>query len=244
MEFWVVISIHILNKENFKQMNMKTISMKKTILTVLMAAMVVCAAAQQKDDSGEMKTLFGNREGVEHGAYGAITLEYSQIDGQDGLLFGARGAWIIDHHIALGFAGKGIATVESYSQFNTADAEYFLSGGYGGLLIEPIIAPFSVVNVSFPVTIGAGGVAYTKRYDIDQYWDNNNRWDTWDASAFFVAEPGVEINLNLIKFMRLSFGGYYRYTAGLSLEDPNGVKAEKDMLNGFSAGISLKFGKF
>lgn len=208
-----------------------------------MAALVLMVAAQQKEEPGEIKTIFGHNDNVEHGAYGAITLEYSQIDSKDALLFGARGAWIINHNIALGFAGKGIATVESYSEFNTWNSDFYLSGGYGGLLIEPILAPMSPVHVSFPVTIGAGGVAYTQRFEYDGNWENS-RWDTWDASAFFVLEPGVEVNLNLLKFMRLSFGGYYRYTAGLSLENPDGVKESKDFLDGFSAGMSLKFGKF
>ncbi len=208
-----------------------------------MAAMMLIAAAQQKEEPGEIRTIFGHNDNVEHGAYGAITLEYSQIDSKDALLFGARGAWIINHNIALGFAGKGIATVESYPEFNSLDSDFYLSGGYGGLLIEPILAPMSPVHVSFPVTIGAGGVAYTERHDFDGTYEEY-RWDTWDASAFFVLEPGVEINLNLLKFMRLAIGGYYRYTAGLSLESPNGVKESKNMLNGFSGGISLKFGKF
>jgi len=39
--------------------------------------------------------------------------------------------------------------------------------------------------------------------------------------------------------MRIGMGGYYRYTSGLNLE-----KTGEHIMDGFSAGLSLKFGKF
>lgn len=220
--------------------------MKKTILSVALVLAFLAGIAQDKTGEPEMKTIFGGGNNIEHGAYGAINVEYGQIDNKDAVLVGGRGAWIINHRLALGLGGKGIASSLSYP-YTEADPQfkekYYINGGYGGLLIEPIIAPFSAVHISVPVIIGAGGVAYSLKYRYQNDWENNY-WETIDASAFFVVEPGLEINLNLVKFMRISFGGYYRLTSGLSLEDPYGAKADKDLLNGFSAGLSLKFGKF
>jgi hypothetical protein len=51
--------------------------------------------------------------------------------------------------------------------------------------------------------------------------------------------PGIEIEFNVVKFMRIGLGGYYRYTSGLNLE-----KTGEHIMDGFSAGLSLKFGKF
>lgn len=220
--------------------------MKKIILSMAMVLAMLAGVAQEKSGGQQMKTIFGGSDNIEHGGYGAINVEYGQIDNKDVVLVGGRGAWIINHRLALGLAGKGIASSLSYpyddagSQFKE---KFYLNGGYGGLLIEPIIAPFSAVHISFPVIVGAGGAAYSLKYRYQNDLEDNY-WETIDASAFFVVEPGLEINLNLVKFMRLSFGGYYRLTSGLNLEDPYGDKAAKDILDGFSAGISLKFGKF
>jgi hypothetical protein len=89
-----------------------------------------------------------------------------------------------------------------------------------------------------PVLIGAGGAAYVNK----GWYDNNNQnwnYNTIDSSPFFVLEPGIEIEFNVVKFMRIGLGGYYRYTSGLNLE-----KTDEHIMDGFSAGLSLKFGKF
>ena len=124
-------------------------------------------------------------------------------------------------------------TINGYSD------KYILAGGYGGLLIEPIIGAFKPVHISIPMLIGAGGATYMdeygKTYD-DPFYPKPYYYY---SDAFFVFEPGVEIELNMVKFMRLAFGGYYRFTSGLDLED-----TKSNMMNGFSTGITLKFGKF
>ncbi len=218
--------------------------MKRIVLSMIVLLAAFAGFAQDKSGSQEMRTLFGNNNNVSHGGYAAINVEYAQIDNKDAVLVGGRGGWIINHRLTIGIAGKGIASSVSYLDDTLTEPDkekYYLNGGYGGLLVEPIIMPFSPVHISIPVVIGAGGVAYS--YKRHENWEDNY-WETHDASAFFVVEPGLEINLNLVKFMRISFGGYYRITAGLSLEDPNDEKASSDLLNGFSTGISLKFGKF
>jgi hypothetical protein len=218
--------------------------MKKSILIILLAAFAISLQAQDRQQTQEMKTIFGGpNDKIIHGGYGAFTVNYSKIDGKDAVLVGGRGGWIINHHFVLGLAGMGFASDLSYeSDFAYNPDDYFLTGGYGGLLLETILMPFSAVNISIPVTIGAGGATYAYKYSYNN-WDDYY-YDAYDASAYFVIEPGVEINLNVVKFMRVTFGGYYRYTSGLNLMNPDGVKADSNILNGFSGGLSLKFGKF
>ena len=212
----------------------------KTILSfILMFSFAGIIYAQQENKNPqEYKTLFGN-ETISHGGYGGLSINYSQIDGKDAILVGARGAWVINHSLALGFGGYGFANDLKYSKtYDGLTDNYFLAGGYGGLLIEPIIAARQPVHVSIPILIGAGGVSY-----INTYWSEYDyRYDyayASDADAFFVVEPGIEVELNMLKFMRIAFGGYYRYTSNIELID-----TKKDVLNGFSTGVTLKFGKF
>lgn len=91
----------------------------------------------------------------------------------------------------------------------------------GGVIIEPIIWAKSPVHISIPILIGAGGAAYINNYygrhtghDLDYHY-------TEEADAFFVIEPGIEVELNMVNFMRLAVGGYYRYTSDLYLASTN-----------------------
>jgi hypothetical protein len=118
---------------------------------------------------------------------------------------------------------------------------YNLAGGYGGFIIEPIIMGRWPIHISFPVLIGAGGVALTS-YNEDLFSQYGDRYDVYleEAVAFFVAEPGVELELNLVRWMRLAFFGNYRYTTNLISTG----SINENALNTWSAGITLKVGKF
>jgi len=117
----------------------------------------------------------------------------------------------------------------------TRDAN--LTGGYGGLVLEPIVFPNFPVHLSLPVLIGAGGIAYTTSNYYPEYDDSD--YFVEDSYAYFIIEPGVELELNMLKFFRLAFGGYYRYTSDIDLID-----YPENVLHGFSGGITFKFGKF
>jgi hypothetical protein len=215
--------------------------MKKTSLLFLLMALVFTnlAVAQDEKPQTEMRTLFGNNDKISHGGYGALLINYSQFDGKDVVLVGAKGGWIINHGITLGIGGYGFANQVSFSDLTiSGENNLYLSGGYGGLLIEPIIFPMRPVHISIPILIGGGGAAYVN----ESYYDSQHQdWNyyTVDASPFFVLEPGIEIEFNVVKFMRIGLGGYYRYTSGLNL-----VETPEHIMDGFSAGLSLKFGKF
>ena len=213
-------------------------------LTLILLGMIIGLGVMAQEDeeksTQEYKTLFGNDK-ITHGGYGGISFGYSQIDNKDAFLVGAQGAWLINHGVGIGIAGRGFVNDLKFEKnIIGTKQEYNLAGGYGGLLIEPIIGARHPVHVSIPIVIGAGGVAYVKHYHYGHGDDYNYNYDySDDASAFFVIEPGLEIEFNMVKFMRVALGGYYRYTSNLSLAD-----TESDVLNGFTFGMTLKFGKF
>lgn len=218
--------------------------MKTHLITLFLAMLGASLFAQndsvpKKTDSNkeksEIKTLFGS--GKSQGAYVGFTMNYGLIDKQEALSLGGRLMWVVDHGMGLGFGGYGFAN-NIYMENVVNNHGYNLVGGYGGVFIEPIVAPKSPIHVSFPMLFGVGGVAYNSDYT----WNSSgNNWDyyTEDASAFLVGEPGVELELNMVRFIRLSLGVSYRYTLGLNL-----VNTKKDVLNGLSGGMTLKLGKF
>lgn len=181
----------------------------------------------------EIQTLFSGK--IKHGGYLGIDMRYTEIKGASAMEMGGRLAWIINHSFALGVGGNGFISglaIEDYS----GDGYFEMAGGYGGLLLEPIFFPKKAVHLSMPVIIGAGGLAY----NADTY-DEYHPFDSYyrNTDAFFMVNPGIELELNVMRFFRVALGGYYRWAYDVDIP---GLK--HDVLNGFSGGMALKFGFF
>jgi hypothetical protein len=212
--------------------------MKNIILFFFAIAVIAGDTSAQKNDSlkknDEIKTIFGSKK-VSHGGYGAFTIGYSQIDGKDAFYTGGRGAWVIGHSFAIGLGGTGFSN-NLYTDNSASSQEYSIEGGYGGLLLEPVFLPKFPVHLSFPVLLGAGGVAYVETTS----WDNfDPDYNIVESDAFLVAEPGVELEMNLLKFVRIAFDATYRFTSDIHI-----VNKRSDVLNGLNFGLTMKFGKF
>jgi hypothetical protein len=199
------------------------------------AVMAQEAETRERRQPGEVQTLFNPNSGS--GGYGAISLGYTSIAGRDAILMGGRGEWIIGHGFGLGIGGYGFLNDAVYDA--AQDLNFALAGGYGGLVMEPIILGWFPVHVALPVLIGAGGVASTSFTadwsDPYEYWDGYLE----DATGFFVAEAGVELEFNMVRFFRLALFGTYRYTTDIIME-----ATPEDALRGWNFGITLKFGSF
>lgn len=184
--------------------------------------------------SREIKTLLGrNREG---GGYFAFTSGYSVIDGKHAVLFGGRLGWLASHSIGIGLGATGFINEFHYEP--SLDMDVFLTGGYGGLYIEPIFLPRFPIHLSFPVLLGAGGISYiSKESDI-----NNNL--VQDSEAFLIIEPAVELELNLTKFFRFAIGSSYRYPTAFDVGLTGTQKASSESIKGVSYMVTFKFGRF
>lgn len=192
-----------------------------------------------------MQTLFGNDDKkIDHGGWGGFTLGYTTIAGKSAFLSGGRGGWLLDHSFTLGFAGYGfISNMDFAGNYVPTADNYALGGGYGGLLLEPIFAPFAPVHISVPILIGGGGA-----YVLDDMgYHGYDNFGTFGGC--FVIEAGVDLELNIVKFFRIAFNVGYRYATDLDLNYYSIVSSEEfsiasDALRGFNAGLTMKFGKF
>lgn len=224
---------------------MKTIhSVLRTVALVATMVTLSFGSSAQVDDRTP-RTLFGSDHDVHHGGWGGPSTHYSNIMGHDALLVGARGGWLIDHGITIGLAGHGLVTDvpnKAYDAHRLAFGDSLRRGslfrmGYGGLLIEPIIAPLSPIHVSLPIIVGAGGCGYQtfmRRSTEDDIYSYGE-----DYQAFFVVEPGIELEVNVIKLVRFGVGASYRYTSDLDLPGTG-----KGALRGLNAGFTVKVGRF
>jgi hypothetical protein len=209
--------------------------MKRTGLLFIFILAISFAKAQDSYQNDEIRTLFSKNQSI--GGYGAFTMSYSNIDGYDAFVTGGRGAVIFDHALAIGLGGYGFVNNLDYDHYNN-NRNLSLAGGYGGLLIEPIIAGKSPVHLSFPILIGGGGVALVDMYSWD-YRGNPYPGYEYDYDAFFVIEPAVELEFNIARFFRLAAAVSYRFTSDIQLH-----QTDKDALRGFNYGLTFKFGKF
>ncbi len=205
------------------------------ILVLLLTGSALFAQTGTETTGGDEKiqTLFG--EDTDNGGYGALMFNYSKINDEDAFLFGMRGGWLLDHKLTIGLGGYGfISNLEWDDVHNEPDN--FISGGYGGLLVEPVLFPFKPVHLAFPILIGGGGMVMVQNHSQDSNWED---WKVDYAGAFFVFEPGVELELNLAQAMRVAFAVTYRLTQDLDLGD-----IDENALRGFNFGLALKFGEF
>jgi len=210
--------------------------MKKLLISISAILLLTVASIAQNDSirPDEIKTLFGSHP-HSNGFYVGLGGGYSQIDGQNAFTTTFRSAWIIDHSFAIGLAATGFSN-DLYVGHSSETEFFSIQGGYAGLLLQPVIFPKFPVHVSFPVLLGAGGAASVSTY-YNEPWDAY--WEMQDETFYFIVEPAAEVELNLIRWIRLSAGVSYRLTSPVNLQGYS-----NDVLRGLSGNVTLSFGKF
>ncbi len=198
---------------------------------------------ENNDDFG---TLFGKNQDVKLGWFVGFDNGYTQFDSRDVHLSGLSAGLIINHNFTIGFSGSGWTNRNNLYYENILDSTgAYLEGGFGHMLFE--FTPFarSPIHFTFPLLIGGGAASYISETDYDwdysgwdyHEWDNHHK--NLDTDLFCSIEPGIRIEANVCRFLRLNAGASYRYVSGLQLVNTSG-----DMMNNFSATFGLKFGKF
>lgn len=206
------------------------------LLFVLAVGAITLSHAQESYGTDQVRTIFSKDKS--NGGYGAFSAGYTQIDGKDALVTGGRGAFIFDHSLAIGLGGYGfVNNLEYNTYYRNQPLDYWLAGGYGGIFVEPIVGGTLPVHLSFPVLFGVGGAALIEDYGWD-YWDDYP-FNELDNDLFFVIEPAVELEFNMIRWFRTAAYVSYRYTSKVELFD-----TDEDVFRGFNFGVTFKFGKF
>lgn len=203
---------------------------------------IISSVGVFSQDEAEFKTIFGGRN---VGGYGSFSVGYSLIDTSHAMVFNARGGVILGHTLAMGIGGSGF--VSEYQFDDRLNLKGSLSGGYGGVFMELILAGKSPIHLSIPCLVGVGGAAYTKWTSEGTNYERTNEVE--DVTTFLVFEPGVELEFNMTKFFRLAGFFNYRYTTDLDLTitDTSGEPiplVNTKALNTYSAGLIFKFGIF
>jgi len=214
--------------------------MKRTVIFTVLITLLVAPLFSQKSDStkskknDEFKTIFGNSHS--NGAYGAFSVGYTEIDNIQAVTFGGKFEWIVGHSFGVGFGGNGF--INEYHWDETLQRDVFLTGGYGGLIVEPILLPKFPVHLSFPVILGAGGISYITKENMDYH----NMVE--DSEAFLIVEPMAELEFNITRHFRLALGASYRFTTPFNVGASGSVPVSSDAIENWSYVMTFKFGSF
>jgi hypothetical protein len=212
--------------------------MKK--VSLFLGLILIFFSVSAQDDYPEVQTLFGNKG--PSGGYLGFNMKMTEIAGEEALFVGGEVAFVANRAINIGVAGYGMVNEYKLNELSPDLDLLYLEMGYGGLHLEPVIHSEGVLHVTLPVLLGAGGIAQSERpLWLEEDGEVNIVWerDYFESDYFFVAEPGLNLELNVFKFMRVAAGASYRFTTDIDLGS-----MDKDALNGWNANLSLRVGWF
>lgn len=222
-------------------------NIKHTLAISSAFAIMASNPLMAQEAPAEPRTLFGSNAERRNGGWGGPAVALTEVMGKPALLTGLKAGWIIDHRFTLGIGGYGMVTDvpnKGYDAYLVDNGEEVrrtsqFRMGYGGLLLEPVIAYKSPVHVTLPILIGAGGCAY----ETSTRWEasDSTHYSDWrdQGQAFFLLEPGVELELSLVRILRVGIGASYRYTSDIDLP-----ATPADALRGFNTSFTIKVGRF
>ena len=154
------------------------------------------------------------------------SFEYTQIALQRAMTIGLGGGVIINKKISLGAV---YGTTLNSILLPVADSPGKLQMRWGGLHFEYTLWPLQKVHLTFPLSAGIGKLKVT-----------GNTSETVSGSPDFIfAEPGMMIEANIWRYIKLGIGTSYRYTGNVTYDS-----LTPSDLSGFAAVVSLKIGMF
>ncbi len=206
--------------------------MKKNLMLMTLVLLVSITYSQAQ----EIQTIF--KPTKRSGGYGAITNSFSTINGKFVNMAGIYGGWYVNSKFLLGVGAKAVTNDISVLPINSSIPGADMSYAYGqfGLVTEYVVGSNKTMHLAFHLFTGAGFTGqYQRSWNSDMDYDDSNL----DENFFTVVEPGVQLELNLLKWLRFSPGVSYRAAFG---SDAAGL-SDHDLSN-MSYNLTLKFGRF
>jgi hypothetical protein len=188
----------------------------------------------------DINTIFSKENLKVTGGYISPELKVGNVHEDISLFVGGRFGMILNDRFTLGIAGYSLVnnsnfrTTEQVSTY-PVNTPARINMGYGGLLMEYTFFSNKKIHFSIPVVVGAAGI-YIYEDNEDYFFNNYNEIEN---TAAFVVEPGLNLEFNFFKFLKIDLGASYRLVTQTSL-----VNLTDDDLTDLSVNATFKFGFF
>jgi len=185
------------------------------------------------------------------GGFFSFDNKLSTIHGNNVWLSGGTFGIVTNHQMRIGLGGYSLKTKSMFKYQNHEDVNqpyhFNTEMGYFGLAFEYVFFPDAPVHITMPVLLAGGSVTIKQEVPLNQvtFPDpqgiESTYWATVENSNLAVIEPGINIELEILPWMRLDLGTSYRFVLGSELYSiPN---SDRD-LSGASFHTGLKFSCF
>ena len=226
------------------------------VLTLLTCSLFIADATAQ--DSTRTQTWFSNSKSQHKlkylGVYFAPEVQYGSMAGSFTPLSGMSAMWIFNKKLSFGLAGYGSVLDHTPTSLNSTKALEF-KANYGGLKMEYTPMPNGVFHVSFPLLIGAAEARIDstnanmfrgKRGGRGDRRDFEGNRGNRNEDAFFIIQPGINLETNVLRVAKLFVGANYRIAAGKSslVNTNTAFIPTSKQLSGLSLSFGAKFGIF
>jgi hypothetical protein len=188
--------------------------MKKDLLLLVFLFASGLAFSQQEE------TLFGNNGLPFSGIWGGWSNTFSSIKSENVYFTGGYGALEFGRRFYIGYAGERLVNDSDFDAFETQEFDM----NYGGLLLGYAHLSHKVVHPRFSMLLGRGKIEY-----VD---DEGSVSD-----PFFTVQPGLGLELNIFKWVKLGLNGGYRFVMDVETERVS----DRDLSSVFGS-VSLNFG--
>ncbi|MFT4679884.1 MAG: hypothetical protein ACI9RU_000560 [Litorivivens sp.] len=207
----------------------------KSIVSIFLVMFSLGAMAQEVK---EMETLFGNERSL--GVFFGVGVKMTEINNQPAIFTGGEFNFVFGRAMNLGVVGYGLSKTSFDGDASIVGDGTYLSMGYGGLNIEPVFFSRKLVHFTVPVLVGVGGVSQkTGGFVAWEPGEEPQPYEPRVSDSFLIVEPGLNAELNIFKFMRLTAGASYRMISDIQIPG-----MEQTTLQGLSGHIGLRIGWF
>jgi hypothetical protein len=225
--------------------------MKKNLFLMLTVALFSASTLFAQEDTMRTLVKFSSPKYV--GIYFAPEYQYGQAAGTFNSYTGGSAMFIFNKKLAVGVTALR-SVQESFAPAKTSPL--LLRSGFGGVKLEYTPRPNAAVHVTFPLVIGYGmarldSVSYTSTAWTKDTIEGNGhgkrgnygfgRNNRGISNDYFVLQPGIQLETNLFRTVKLFGGVNYRFAFPTeTLTAP----LTKTTLNGLSANVGIKVGLF
>lgn len=195
--------------------------MKKYLFLAAFAIILMPSEMKAQED-GDFHSVFS--DGMHRiSGFGGPIYNYTNVNGNIALLYGGGGGVLLNDFFVGGY-GMSNTTKISY---NNSD----MSVSYGGLWIGYSYHSSRAIHPAFYLQTGWGRIKSPSELKYNENYTTNDR--------IFVVNPEIELEMNIFRFLRISFGINYRIIGGIDSNNENIPN-----LSGPGANIMFKFGWF